>query len=243
MARRMFSPNVVCSDAFLDMPISSQALYFQLGMAADDDGFVNPRKTMRMIGVSDDDLKILITKRFVLPFENGVIVIKHWRINNLVRKDFYRPTVYSEEKALLLIKPNMAYTLDEIQGKRLLTNRTQFRKQSVHVDKDRIGKDRIGKTTLPAQSAGETGEEPFNKFWGIYPKKVGKSDAHRAWQKLRPSQELSTKIIDSVFAHLQAPDWKRERGRFIPHPATYLNQGRWDDEIELTLQAPKVLKY
>ena len=110
MARRMFSPKIVDSDAFLDMPVSSQALYFHLGMEADDDGFVNPRKIMRKIGSPDDDLKVLIGKRFVLPFENGVVVIKHWRINNLIRKDFYKETVYLEEKKRLTIKENGSYT-------------------------------------------------------------------------------------------------------------------------------------
>lgn len=109
-ARRMFSPKIVSSDAFLDMPVSSQALYFHLGMNADDDGFINPRKIMRMMGAGDDDIKVLITKRFVIPFENGVVVIKHWKINNLIRKDWYKETVYTEQKALLFVKPNESYT-------------------------------------------------------------------------------------------------------------------------------------
>lgn len=106
----MFSPDIVQSDAFLDMPVSSQALYFHLGMFADDDGFVNPKRIMRMVGVGEDDLKVLIGKRFVLPFENGVVVIKHWKINNLVRKDWYKETQYIELKERLTVKPNGAYT-------------------------------------------------------------------------------------------------------------------------------------
>lgn len=113
----MFSPKIIGSDAFLDMSVASRELYFQLGMYADDDGFISPRKIMRMVGASDDDLKTLILKRFVLPFQSGVIVIKHWRINNLVRKDYYRPTQYDDEKALLYLKENGAYTLDKTQGK------------------------------------------------------------------------------------------------------------------------------
>jgi len=108
--RRMFSPDIVCSDAFLDLPASSRDLYYQLGMYADDDGFVNPRKIMRMLGSSEDDLKLLIAKRFLLPFPSGVVVIKHWKINNLVRKDWYRPTQYIEEKSTLFIKENNAYS-------------------------------------------------------------------------------------------------------------------------------------
>lgn len=108
--RRMFSPQIVGSDAFLDMPISTQALYFHLGMYADDDGFINPKKIMRMAGASEDDIKILIAKRFVLPFENGVVVIKHWLINNLIQADRYHPTLYQEQKKLISIKENKAYT-------------------------------------------------------------------------------------------------------------------------------------
>ena len=108
--RRLFSPDIVASDAFLDMPISTQALYFHLGMYADDDGFVNPKKIMRLIGVSDDDLKVLLTKRFVLKFESGVVVIKHWLIHNTIRKDRYHETKYLEEKSSLIIKENGSYT-------------------------------------------------------------------------------------------------------------------------------------
>lgn len=131
----MFSPAIVESDAFLDMPSSSQALYFHLGMYADDDGFVNPRKIMRLSNASDDDLKVLVAKRFVLPFHNGVVVIKHWRINNLVRKDWYRPTQYIEELKSLTTKENGSYT----EGQKMLVN------ESVTVRSRRLGKVRLGK--------------------------------------------------------------------------------------------------
>jgi hypothetical protein len=108
--RRLISPTIVESDAFLDMPISSQALYFHLCMNADDDGFVNPKKIMRLIGAAGDDLNVLLTKRFALRFENGVVVIKHWLIHNTIRKDRYHETIYTEEKAMLQIKENGAYT-------------------------------------------------------------------------------------------------------------------------------------
>lgn len=109
--RRMFSPQIVGSDAFLDMPISTQALYFHLGMYADDDGFINPKKIMRMVGTSDDDLKMLMAKRFVLPFESGVVVIKHWLINNLVQADRYHKTVYQDEfKSLEISNENKRYS-------------------------------------------------------------------------------------------------------------------------------------
>lgn len=108
--RRMFSQKIVGSDAFLEMPTSTRELYFQLGMYADDDGFVNPKKIMRMIGASDDDLRMLIAKRFVLPFETGIIVVKHWRTNNQIRGDRYAETEYKREKSMLRLNENDAYT-------------------------------------------------------------------------------------------------------------------------------------
>lgn len=109
--RRMFSKKIIDSDAFLDMPLTTQALYFHLSMRADDDGFVaNAKRIKTMIGASDDDLKLLIAKRFVLTFESGVVVIKHWRIHNYIQNDRYTPTTYVEEKATLSLDAKNAYT-------------------------------------------------------------------------------------------------------------------------------------
>jgi hypothetical protein len=109
--RRMFALKIIDSDAFLDMPKSSQALYFHLSMRADDDGFIsNPKKIMRMIGSSDDDMKILLSKRFLLSFDTGIVVIKHWRLHNYIAKDRYTETIYKEEKEKLFVKLNGAYT-------------------------------------------------------------------------------------------------------------------------------------
>ena len=109
--RRMFAKTIIDSDAFLDMPLSTQALYFHLSMRADDDGFINnPKKLQRMVGASDDDFKLLIIKRFILTFDSGVIVIKHWKMHNYIQKDRYKPTVYQEEKSLIAIKENGVYT-------------------------------------------------------------------------------------------------------------------------------------
>lgn len=110
--KRMFSKTIIDSDAFLDMPLSSQALYFHLSMRADDDGFVNnPKKIQRIIGCGDDDLKLLMAKKFLIPFESGIVVIKHWRIHNYIRNDRYKETNYIEEKSMLGIEKNKAYSL------------------------------------------------------------------------------------------------------------------------------------
>ena len=112
--RRMFAKTIVLSDEFLDMPMSARCLYFTMGMLADDDGFVNaPRSIMRQCGASVDDMKVLLAKRYVLEFDSGVIVIKHWRIHNYIRKDTYKETPYKDEKAMLDLDENNAYRFTE----------------------------------------------------------------------------------------------------------------------------------
>lgn len=104
--KRMFSLAVIDTDRFMDMPVSTQALYFHLGMHGDDDGFVaSPRKIARSAGCNDDDLRLLIQKQYIIPFESGVIVISDWCINNTLRNDRYKPTVYQAEKSLLTTSP------------------------------------------------------------------------------------------------------------------------------------------
>lgn len=147
--RRMFTKEITESDAFQELPLSSQALYFHICMNSDDDGFcASPKKIQRMIGASADDLKLLIMKRFLLAFESGVVVVKHWKIHNYIRTDRYTPTVYQEEKRLLTIKENNAYTdriLPDVVG---MTNGipngyqmdTQSSQDKVSIDKSSIVK-------------------------------------------------------------------------------------------------------
>lgn len=145
--RRMFAKTIIDSDAFIDMPLSTQALYFHLSMRADDDGFINNSKRIqRMIGASDDDLKLLFVKNFVIPFETGVVVIKHWKIHNYIRNDRYKETVYLEEKAMLETKQNNGYTLKNELG---IPNGNQMDTQvrlELGKSKESIDKD-ISKTT------------------------------------------------------------------------------------------------
>lgn len=156
--RRMFTQKIIDSDAFLDMPLTTQALYFHLNMRADDDGFINnPKKICRMIGASDDDLKLLIAKRFVLAFEKGVIVIKHWRMHNLIRKDRYSPTQYEDEFMSLEIKDNGSYTekMPQIQGIEEYGNQMATSWQpngNQMATQDRLGKDSIGEVSLGKSS-------------------------------------------------------------------------------------------
>ena len=145
--RRMFAKTIIDSDAFLDMPLSTQSLYFHLSMRADDDGFINnPKKIQRMIGCSDDDLKLLIAKKFIIPFDSGIVVIKHWKIHNYIRSDRYKETVYKEEKEALFLKENGAYTKCPPVG---IPNDTQMDTQV------RLGKDRLGKESIEIEKTAD----------------------------------------------------------------------------------------
>lgn len=142
--RRMFAKTIIDSDAFIDMPVTTRLLYYDLGMRADDDGFVNsPKKIMRMVGASQDDLAILISKKFIIPFETGVVVIKHWRIHNYIRNDRYKPTKYEDEMSQLVVKENGAYTLGIPDDNQMDTNGIPM--VSTLDTQDRLGKDRLGK--------------------------------------------------------------------------------------------------
>ena len=160
--KRMFSLKIVDSDLFLDMPLSSQCLYFHLSMRADDDGFVdNPKKIIKIIGANDDDLKILITKGFVIVFERGIIVITHWKINNFIRKDRYKPTMYIEQKQQLYQTENGAYISEEKVGCHLVNQRLSSGQPSI--DKGRLDKVSIDK----GREEQENQLAPFS-FYGEY---------------------------------------------------------------------------
>lgn len=140
--RRMFAKSIVTSDAFLDLPMSARCLYFTLGMFCDDDGFCNqPKSIMRQVGATADDMNILIAKKFLLVFDNGVIVIKHWRIHNYIRSDRYHETNYKEEKAQLSLDENGAYTRNQIGGG-IPTGIPEVSECETEV---RVGKDKKGK--------------------------------------------------------------------------------------------------
>jgi hypothetical protein len=147
--RRMFAKTIIDSDVFLEMPLSTQSLYFHLSMRADDEGFINnPKKIQRMIGASDDDLRILIGKRFLIPFDSGIVVIKHWRIHNYIQSDRFKPTVYTEEREMLKLKKNKAYSLN------VSTLDTECIQDGYSLEtQDSIGKDSIDKFNNDVASA------------------------------------------------------------------------------------------
>ena len=175
--RRMFAKTIIDSDAFLDMPLSTQALYFHLSMRADDDGFINnSKKIQRMIGCSDDDLKLLTAKKFLIPFESGVVVIKHWRIHNYIQNDRYTETNYKFEKYTLNIDENKSYTFEET-GRKLIKNKiinvgNELYPNCIHdgyssETQDRLGKDRLGKenNTISKDIVSSTKVQPIIDSW------------------------------------------------------------------------------
>ena len=220
--KRMFAKTIIDSDAFIDMPISSRLLYYDLGMRADDDGFVNsPKKIMRMIGATDDDIKLLIAKKFIIPFESGIVVIKHWRINNYLRGDRYKGTTYTKEKSLLQIDDKGAYTLNGIPKieSGIPTGIPLGDTDKVSIDKNIYSH--------------------FSLFWERYPKKLAKRDAEKAFAKINPDEKLFNLILEKLELYKQSEAWLKDGGQFIPYPATWLNGRRWEDEITPAIQGKK----
>lgn len=148
--RRMFSKTIVLSDAFLDMPCSARCLYFTFSMLADDDGFVgSPKAIMRQCGASADDLKVLLSKRYVLGFESGVIVVKHWRLNNYIQKDRYKHTTYIEEYESLCLDSKGSYTEKEKNPSCIQNGYGLETQNRVRLGKDSIGEYIEGETSSP----------------------------------------------------------------------------------------------
>lgn len=162
--RRMFAKAIVLSDAFLDMPMSARCLYFTLAMLADDDGFINsPKSIMRQCGSTTDDMNILIAKRFVLTFESGVVVIKHWRIHNLIQKDRYRETKYLEEKAMLTLDGNKAYTEAVSDAYPECIQTVSKPEPQVRLGEVRLGESRVGEVIEEAAPP-----KPIRHKYGSY---------------------------------------------------------------------------
>lgn len=232
--RRMFAKTIIDSDAFLDMPMSARLLYYDLGMRADDDGFINsPKKIMRMIGASNDDVNILIARKFVIPFDSGVVVIKHWRINNYLRNDRYTETKYLEEKSNLEVDKNGSYTAKNNTG-------IPVGIPTVSTGKVRLGKDSIGKdiNTISCNKNSEIEvlnqkEMWFESFWEIYPKHQDKKKAKQKFLKLCTDKKKYQEIMQGLRNVL--PVWAKKDNKYVPMPTTWLNGERWNDEVDMSL--------
>lgn len=214
--RRMFSKHIIDSDDFLNMPLSSQVLYFHLTMRADDDGFINnTQKIMRMIGSSPDDFKILLAKSFIISFDSGIIVIRHWLVHNYIRNDRYKPTTHIDEKKSISVKEDKTYTVSTvgIPSDIPLVSTGKVRLE-LEIGKDNITTDR------------------FEVFWTAYPKKIGKDKCRRWFASHKITDTLLDNMLNALDTQKRSSQWSKDDGQFIPHPYTWLNQGRWQDEVE-----------
>ena len=244
MARkRMFRLDVLETDAFMDMPLTTQALYFHLNLRADDDGFIgNPNQIVRLIGAKEDDLKLLIAKRFVLVFEDGVIVIKHWRMHNTLSQNRYKETNFIEDKAMLRIKDNNSYTLDQNYGQindgkyiemscrqvkdEQKTNKrqdideqkTSLEKNSIDIDIDKYSEKHMcalptSKNDYPSQ---------FEVFWKAYPRKQEKAKAYKCYKARLNDGFTEEELLTACKAYASDCEKKHTEPQYIKMCATFI---------------------
>lgn len=213
--RRMFAKSIVTSDAFLDMPPTARCLYFTLAMFADDDGFVNnPKSIMRQVGSTTDDMNILISKKFVLVFESGVIVIKHWKIHNYIQSDRYHETKYKDEKSTLMLDENKAYTqLDTPCIHDVSKADTEVR---LELGKS---KDSISNSIL---------SDEFEALWGMYPRKQGKAKAKASYVKARKDGTSYEEVENGIKAYAEYV--KGKDSQYIKMGSSFFNQRAWQDD-------------
>ena len=226
--RRMFSKKITETDLFLDMPMSSQCLYFHLNMSADDDGFIGNAKTIRrMIGASEDDLKLLFAKEFLIPFESGVVVVKDWKIHNYIRSDRYNATVYQDEKKHLKELDNGRY---ELGIPDVIPVVDQMDTQ-VRLGKDRLGKDK----EIPQPSDdGQSTSERFEVLWKEYPKKQGKKKALDYYKRALKNGATDEVIMQGIEDYKKYLALEKSKGwqRKPMDGSRWFNEERWNDEFD-----------
>ena len=230
--RRMFAKTIVDSDAFIDMPTSARLLYYDLGMRADDDGFVNsPKKIMKFSGASDDDLRILSAKKFIIPFESGVVVIKHWKIHNYIRKDTYTETKYKGEKAMLYTDENNAYSTTNplLNSGEETPSTIRGRDVDEPLTQVRLGKVRLGKDSI------DSADEPLSDFdiainnFKDHRKKIKKPMTDHAVDLLK--KDLQKYAPDDVQKQIELIDRAIMKGWQTVYPIDNFKKG---DRVEPT---------
>ena len=250
--RRMFTKKIVDSDAFLDMPLSSQALYFHLSMRADDEGFINnPKKIQRMIGASDDDMKVLVAKKFIIVFESGIIVIKHWRMHNYIQSDRFHPTDYQEERKLLAVKDNKSYTMaEDVEISTLYPERIQDASKmdtEVRLGKDRLGKEDSIEDTIrnPAGSRAEIQQiiDAWNELPVTHISRIGSGTKRERMLRARLGEYGIDAVLEAINLVSQSPfllgrvtdfvitfDWFVKPNNFIKvYEGNYSNRQKPDE--------------
>lgn len=231
MARkRMFDLEVVDTDLFLEMPQSTQNLYFHLSMRADDDGFVsNPKKIIRTIGANDDDLKILFSKQFVIPFESGVVVIRHWKLNNYLRKDRYTETIYKDEKRMLQEDENGVYNLNSSLG---IPNDNQMATNGLHS----IEKNSREEISIDKNSSSSVNKNLYNpeieKLQQVMIETIGTTNINNIKECINYLDKLPFELIEYALrktARIERPSWQYT----IPILESYIDKGfKTVDEVK-----------
>lgn len=243
--RRMFSKKITDTDIFLDMPLSAQALYFHLNMHADDDGFISNAKTIqRMVGSSEDDMKLLVAKKFILPFDSGVQVIVHWRVHNYIRKDTYNRTIYRTEQEQLTINENGQYIKENNIPSTERIRVVDDSSPQVRLGKDRLGKDidnNVQQVEPPipkkskATKLSKQEKTDFEALWKLYPRKQGKQQAEKAYLKAIRDGVTNKAIQDGIVAYSKKISAEQTEINFIKMGSTFFNNRSWEDDFTISV--------
>lgn len=246
--KRMFSIRIIDSDAFLNMPIPAQLLYFHFGMRADDDGFINnPKKIMRVLSLNEEDKKsleqgfdYLISKKFIIMFDSGVIVIKHWLVNNYLRSDRKKSTTYIKELSQLKVKQNNSYVLIDnlgIPNDNQMSTTCQHRLDKYRLDKNSIDTidhqdDRV--IAFDSKKTTKSKTELINEFellWKLYPRKIGKQKSLKKYLEYsKNTDDLFEKVKVGINNYLEYIKTNSIENSYIKHGTTYFNNKSWEDE-------------
>lgn len=230
--RRMFSKRITDTDTFLAMPLSTQALYFHLNMGADDEGFIDRANSIRRsVGASEDDMKLLVAKGFLIPFDSGVVVIRHWRIHNYIQGDRFQSTLHQNEKAQIEFDDSKTAYLRDCEP--CIQNGYRMDTQ-VRLGKDRLDKDRLTTYT------GENEKVPYQEIIDHLNEKTGKRYSHKSKSNRKLIQarwnegyvlEDFIKAIDNMVAVWTGTDYER-----YLRPSTLFRESNFDNYVNQTVE-------
>ena len=238
----MFTKKITDDDHFLNLSSPAQALYLHLSMNADDDGFCNQiTASMFKAHASVTDLEALLKNRYIYQFDSGVIVIKHWRMANALRKDRYTPTAFKNEMAMLKVSENGAYKFpdsNDAVAERLPNGCQLVAERLPQVSIGKVSIDKNNKNNISCNENSEIEvldqkEMWFESFWEIYPKHQDKKKAKQKFLKACTNEKEYKAIMDGLRNVL--PVWAKKDTKYIPMPTTWLNGERWNDEVNVNL--------
>ena len=232
--RRMFSQDVIQSARFIKMPSETQALYFHLALSADDDGIVEAFNIMRLVGATEDSLKLLVAKGFIVILNDDLVTyITDWTEHNKIRADRKIDSIYKD--LLLKIVPDAELIKPKQRADRPVSTQDSEHGTSQCQPKVGIGKDRLGEVRLGEGSNTHVVKDEkndFDLFWKAYPKKRHKENARKAFLKQSKHLPLINDLIAVIEQFKHSKQWIKEDGQYIPHPSTWINAHGWDDEMD-----------